>query len=72
MIKECKIIRRVCAWCNRDLDGLGPLQDGEWVSHGICVECRESALVGGNPEPVREEVELVWLSREEVFEVGHD
>lgn len=32
-------LRRVCAYCGAPKDGLGAVQEGEKVSHGICRKC---------------------------------
>lgn len=42
--------RVVCGWCDRPLDGLGPITEGQGVmglslSHGICAECEAAVLM---------------------------
>ena len=35
------IMRRVCSWCRRVVDGRGDVLPGQDVTHTICPECRE-------------------------------
>jgi hypothetical protein len=56
-------LRRWCSWCNSDLDGLGPLKNGEDRTDGVCGPCRAEfereadALLGRirTPLPSREQ-----------------
>ncbi len=48
-------MRRVCAWCGRELDGHSPLAgEGYPVTHGICETCvRNQHSDGMRPKAYR-------------------
>jgi len=39
LLEETKTMKRVCAWCGRELDPAEPSEDAE-VTHGLCPACR--------------------------------
>jgi hypothetical protein len=54
-IRPYPLIRRACAWCQKPLDRLGPLQPDDRITHGICKPCftkelaRMNLLIHGKP-----------------------
>jgi hypothetical protein len=50
-------MRRVCAWCNKPLGEIGPDEDIELVTHGVCPEC-EAFVASNEPRSLRRFIDL--------------
>lgn len=39
-------MRRICAWCKREMTPVDNTTDDDLISHGICEECKKLVMAG--------------------------
>lgn len=54
-------MRRICAWCKKEMAPADDVTDDGLISHGICEECKKlviAGMAGGQRSEARDRIDI--------------